>query len=207
MGAAKRRHDQIGRELGDVTLDNGTVTSNRYGGRFGEYLEEYRRSASTSPVPCNGCTACCYYPKIDFEPGLERPEDLEHLDMVPDPERVGWAVLRKREDGGCIHLGPDDQCQVYEHRPLPCRKYDCRIFSAVGVIDHFEGGRLPPVWSFDITELRDQVRELALRIAAAKYVAGKKEWTAGEVVKEAFIGFQEALPEAERLVFSKDKRQ
>lgn len=198
MGAAKRRHQAIGREV--------SQESGRYGGRLGEYLEEYRRTNSTSPVPCNGCDACCYYSKIDFDPAKERPEDLEHLDMSPDPDKEGFAVLRKREDGACIHLGPGG-CEVYEHRPLPCRKYDCRIFSVIGLVDVISDKHRSPAWSFDILNTRDKLRGLALRIAAATYIKKHKDWTAGEAVKAAFIGFQDALPEAEKLYTQAAQRE
>jgi Fe-S-cluster containining protein len=202
MGESKRRHSAIGQEIDTGLSQDGKPISRRYGGRFGEYINEYQRTQSTSPVPCNGCDACCYYSKIDFDPTKERIEDLEHLDMLLDPDREGFAVLRKQENGACIHLGPNG-CEVYDHRPLPCRKYDCRIFSAIGMVDVIDDERRSPAWSFDILNTRDKMRELALRIAAAKFIAKHDDWTAGEAVKAAFLGFQEALPEAERLVLGK----
>lgn len=36
-------------------------------------------------------------------------------------------LIARRADGYCNHLdGEKRQCTVYEHRPLPCRAYDCR---------------------------------------------------------------------------------
>jgi hypothetical protein len=36
-------------------------------------------------------------------------------------------LIARREDGYCNHLDTEQsQCTVYEHRPLPCRAYDCR---------------------------------------------------------------------------------
>lgn len=36
-------------------------------------------------------------------------------------------LIARRADGYCNHLdGEKSQCTVYEHRPLPCRAYDCR---------------------------------------------------------------------------------
>jgi len=199
MGEAKRRHKLIGQEIEAGVSQDGKPAL-RYGGRFGEYLADYRRTKSTSPVPCNGCNACCYYNKIDFEPTKERPEDLAHLDMIPDPDREGFVMLRKRDDGGCVHLGPDGQCGVYEHRPLPCRKYDCRIFGVIGLVDTFDGDRRSPAWSFDILSLKERTEAIALQIAAFKYISTHPIWTAAEAVKEAFLGFREALPKAEKLM-------
>jgi Fe-S-cluster containining protein len=44
---------------------------------------------------------------------------------------VRWDLGRPyfiahRADGSCVHLRPEDRrCDVYAHRPVPCRVYDC----------------------------------------------------------------------------------
>jgi Putative zinc- or iron-chelating domain len=41
---------------------------------------------------------------------------------------------RQREDGYCVHSAEVSHgCTVYEHRPLTCRKYDCRKDSRVWI--------------------------------------------------------------------------
>jgi hypothetical protein len=89
-------------------------------------------------VPCNGCNACCYARRVPVRPERERPDDLLHLDMVPDPDATdsGTMLLRKREDGACIHLGPDG-CSIYEHRPHICRLFDCRGAAIAGLRETF----------------------------------------------------------------------
>lgn len=50
---------------------------------------------------------------------------------------VKWDYLRpyqirKRADGYCTHSDPVTRgCQVYEQRPTPCRRYDCRSDSRI----------------------------------------------------------------------------
>ena len=64
--------------------------------------------------------ACCRlkFPlsKEDLEEGVVK-WDLQHP-----------YVIAKRDDGYCAHMeqGCGGRCTIYEHRPLPCRAYDCR---------------------------------------------------------------------------------
>jgi len=63
--------------------------------------------------------ACCKLPvalsKEDVEEGALR-WDLAHP-----------YLLAQGEDGYCVHLDRETRrCSAYEHRPIPCRGYDCR---------------------------------------------------------------------------------
>jgi hypothetical protein len=98
------------------------------------------------PVPCNGCTECCYHAGVDVNPETEPAENLAHLDLVWREDEQGW-FLRKRADGACVHLGPKG-CTVYAHRPRACRLYDCRIHALGTVLDQFDGGHVQPTWMF-----------------------------------------------------------
>jgi len=100
-------------------------------------------------VPCRGCRECCYHPNVYVDPEREPPENLARLDF----ERRGdgnW-YLRRREDGACVHLGPEG-CTFYQHRPQACRSYDCRWFELFGARDDsFDDGHTPPLWKFHPT--------------------------------------------------------
>lgn len=38
-----------------------------------------------------------------------------------------YRIRQRAEDGYCVHSHPDSHgCTVYTHRPMTCRKYDCR---------------------------------------------------------------------------------
>ena len=57
-----------------------------------------------------------FYPPSEIEWGLDNPGWIK-LDS-------GWNIMgliRKRD--GCQYLGEDDLCQIYEHRPVTCRRY------------------------------------------------------------------------------------
>jgi hypothetical protein len=150
MGEAKRRREAAGRTTTYRDIATGDVREARCGGdpmvirdnvvRMAQELRGGPRFAAK--VPCNGCTACCHYKRVDVYPGQE---DLTHLDVVADDR--GHA-LRKRADGACVHLGSTG-CTVHQHRPRACRQYDCRLFSLFGVAERYDGDHQQPVWLFE----------------------------------------------------------
>jgi Fe-S-cluster containining protein len=64
----------------------------------------------------------------------------------------------------------DNQCSIYEHRPLTCRNYDCRIFPAAGIAAGDEG-KAPITqrirrWTFSCPTPRDRNQHAAVQAAA-----------------------------------------
>jgi hypothetical protein len=104
------------------------------------------------PVSCAGCTACCFFHRVLVYPANEAPEDLAHLELEED--EIGWK-LKQREDGGCVHLGPEG-CTVWEHRPSACRTFDCRVTAIAGAPLVVAAGHTAPLWSFDTTHVKDE---------------------------------------------------
>jgi Fe-S-cluster containining protein len=198
MGEAKRRRNMIGKAAGmGVDPRSGVSFRARYAGRLGEFLAGVRPRRLRAEVPCNGCVACCYHPNVDVDPDRETAETLAHLDLVPHPN--GGLALRKREDGACVHLGPGG-CTIYAYRPHACRLYDCRMYSVIGVSDHYDGDRVAPLWVFETATRADRVQELSLRLAATKHMAANPKWTADELLTAAFQGAAEMLPRAEKVI-------
>ena len=89
-------------------------------------------------VPCGECTACChssYFIHI-------QPNEIETLARIPKELQFPAPGLPK----GHVLLGYDEQgrcpmfdgngCSIYEHRPLTCRTYDCRFFTATGLLEN-----------------------------------------------------------------------
>jgi hypothetical protein len=154
MGEAKRRRMRLGQPIEFMDVNTNEMKTARNAGDPVEFLArliasmaaEDRGERPVANVPCDGCTACCYFHEVDFDPKAERASDLPFLDFVVGDD--GKAVLRKREDGACVHLG-DSGCTVYEHRPRPCRHYDCRGVALVSMVDTFDGDRHSPFWIFD----------------------------------------------------------
>jgi hypothetical protein len=153
-------------------------------------------------VPCNGCTACCHFSRIDVDPSRELPEDLAHLDLIadPDPPVPGGLMLRKRADGACIHLGPDG-CTVHAHRPRACRLYDCRVGAVAGLWETYgTSDQRAPLW---VTEQRtDEQRTWAsgLQFCAQEFVKQRSDqsWVASDAIEYAYAKFRERLPMMER---------
>jgi Fe-S-cluster containining protein len=96
------------------------------------------------PVPCAGCSACCYYAGIPVDKKRDRNR-LPHLLTERGPD--GELVLQRRSDGACVHLG-ERGCTVYEQRPAVCRTFDCRVFAAMGLVERCGPAHLTPDWEF-----------------------------------------------------------
>jgi hypothetical protein len=100
------------------------------------------------PVPCGDCSACCYLR------GHPRGQEArsETLALPADgAEYRRRMVLQRRADGGCVHLG-EQGCTIYEHRPSACRSFDCRAFSAMGLVEHCDPDHRTPDWQFAAPE-------------------------------------------------------
>jgi hypothetical protein len=90
---------------------------------MGEPIDKY----AVPPLPDGGppclvllpiCGArCC---------SLDVPLTTQDLDEGVVRWDHGNPFLLEQEDGRCAHLGPGATCSCYEHRPAPCREYDCR---------------------------------------------------------------------------------
>ena len=77
-----------------------------------------------APVPCSGCTKCCWT-AVMLHPELgDRLEDYQLRVVVPG---IGWKLMQ-RSDGGCGYLGPEG-CTIYDDRPALCRAFDCRQYA------------------------------------------------------------------------------
>ena len=152
-------------------------------GRFSSWLRRIRSAQVTengADVPCGECNACCrsYY----FIP--IRPEETEALTRIPRELLVaapglpaGHVVLGYDEQGRCPML-IDNQCSIYEHRPLTCRSYDCRIFPAAGVAAGDEG-KAPIAqrirrWKFSYPTPRDRNQHTAVE-AATRFLRERAE--------------------------------
>lgn len=164
------------------------------------YVIETRDRAGervSKPVPCNGCTACCDAVKVRVHAARESPEDLQHLDLIPEPDAVvaGSMLLRKREDGACVHLGPTG-CTVYEHRPRTCRMFDCRIGAVAGLREHFGPDNHPsPPWVPAQHNARDRAWTRLLIQASQEYIArqGDAAWEPSDAAEYAYGKLDAAL--------------
>jgi Fe-S-cluster containining protein len=153
-----------------------TAVADVAAGAFSEWAEAARAAQlgdADATVPCDGCTACC---RSSFFVHIG-PEETEALRRIPSALLVrapglppGYMVLGYDERGHCPML-VDDRCSIYEHRPLTCRKFDCRVLSAAGLepdgpAQEALADRVRS-WRFDVRAPRDRVALDALRAAVA----------------------------------------
>jgi hypothetical protein len=75
----------------------------------------------SEPIPCaenlRWCRAVCCALVVHLG-----PDDRAAGIVTPDPDRPD---LLAHKDGICVH-NEAGACTVYEHRPAPCRTFDCR---------------------------------------------------------------------------------
>jgi hypothetical protein len=144
-------------------------------------------------VPCNGCRMCCYHLRIEVEP----QDDIRHLDI--ETHEDGGQTLRRREDGSCVHLGPEG-CTVYAHRPRGCRTYDCRLFSLLGIV---ETAVPVPHWTFSARTREEKAVLFALHMTVVEHSRGGR--VTHEVLQDIITGYEEHLPFAREMVTNMER--
>jgi len=119
-----------------------------------EHEQDKYRLKSEARIDCENrlhfCKAACC--KLAF--ALSR-QDIEERVVKWD---IGYPYMNaKTRDGYCVHLKRGScRCSVYEHRPVPCRAYDCRKDKRIWV--DFDKGIINP----DLESLLDgtQINEI-----------------------------------------------
>jgi uncharacterized protein len=156
-------------------------------GRFSSWLRGARVALvedSGADVPCGECTACCtssYF--IHIGPAETRtltaiPAEL----LFPAPGRPKGTVLMGYDEHGRCPMLRDGRCSIYEHRPLTCRAYDCRVFSAAGIAaDRALITRRTRRWRFTYSTHDDRDQYSAVQ-AAARFVREHAECFPGGAV-------------------------
>lgn len=205
MGDVARRRQMAGKTTLGINIQTGEPLEMRYAGqRLTAYArditERANRKITEQQVPCGTCRECCWYSRVEVFP--EKGDDPERLDTVRADD--GTLVLRKREDGACIHL-TEKGCGVYDHRPAACRAYDCRLSGAMGIVDTFDSGHKSPVWKFHLDTSEDRALAMALTLGAARVMAKNPNFTAHEAAVGAWQGVQENFPKAQEFVTRVDK--
>jgi Fe-S-cluster containining protein len=143
-------------------------------GDFSTWLRSIRSALvkeSGVDVDCGECKACCtssYFIHI-------RPEEAQTLTKInkkllfaaPGLPK-GNVLLGYYENGHCP-MQKDSRCTIYEHRPITCRNYDCRIFAAAGIAAGDEDKALitqqTERWRFDYPTKLDHDQHMAVQAA------------------------------------------
>lgn len=126
--------------------------------------EEFlRQGKATSPnskdIQCaSGCAFCCHLPVALASNEAELlVKTASEQGLVIDEARLRWQaqwateeewVAHSAEERRCVFLGTDRHCQVYEQRPLSCRKYFSTAAPELCDVDRYPKQEIP-IW-FDL---------------------------------------------------------
>lgn len=113
-----KRKREVGKRLVEKLKDNGMGVMLQ-----GSEIDKYKFESDVK-IDCEKrmyhCKAACC--RLGF--ALNR-QDIEEGIVKWDLSRP--YMVRRGKDGYCIHLERSAcRCMIYQHRPIPCRGYDCR---------------------------------------------------------------------------------
>ena len=138
-------------------------------------------------VPCGECNACCrssFF--IHIKP--DETDTLSHIPaelLFPAPGLPEGNVLMGYDEKGHCPMLKKGACSIYEHRPLTCRSYDCRIFPATGIQisgkDKILINRQVERWKFSLTEPEDVELQKAAKKSASFLKNKSKLFPPGEL--------------------------
>lgn len=161
---------------------NATEQPDLPAGDFSAWLRHTRNALLTdsgTEVDCGDCVGCCssfYFIHI-------RPHETLTLARIPAkipvaaPGLPKGNVLLGYDKKGLCPLLINNKCSIYEHRPLTCRNYDCRVFAAAGLVESGDKPRITQriqQWKFSYPEQSDRDEHLAVQ-AAAKFISENAE--------------------------------
>ena len=171
-------------------LISGSGRKHLEAGTFSTWLETTRSALKhdqETDVPCGACNACCrsaYFIHI-------KPDEIDTLAHIPSellfpaPGQPKGNVLMGFDENGHCPMLKDGACSIYEHRPLTCRSYDCRIFPATGI--HVDGKDKSAIvdqvkrWKFSLPEERDNQHLKSVQRSATFLRTRSKLFPEGEL--------------------------
>lgn len=68
-----------------------------------------------SPLDPNFCYSACCYSRVKL-----REEEAEKLGLENVVRKWGNIYLKQKPNQACIYLNEQDQCDIYNQRPLTC---------------------------------------------------------------------------------------
>jgi uncharacterized protein len=179
--------------MGTENLNNAIETD-----VFTEWLTHLEQSFSSDlgmNVDCGECRACCtssYFIHI-------RADEINTLSKIPKELLFpaiglpkGNFILGYNKKGHCP-LFKDNNCSIYENRPLTCRKYDCRILTASGISEDKERELINNQahrWKFKTVSQEDHNKMEAIKCAGKFLIDNEKEFPTDFIPKN---GLQKAV--------------
>jgi Fe-S-cluster containining protein len=145
-------------------------------GDFSCWLRRVRnalRHGTGMDVACGECVGCCtssYF--IHIEPGETATLGRIRKELlVVAPGLPKRHVLLGYDSNGRCPMFANGKCSIYEDRPQTCRSYDCRVFTAAGILpggpDKVEINERARRWRFTYPAEQDREEHLAVQAAAS----------------------------------------
>jgi uncharacterized protein len=151
------------------------VTEERRDLPAGEFSAWLRRTRAAllgeggADVPCGECSACCTTSHF-VHVGPDEAQTLARIPrelLFPAPGLPAGTVLLGYDERGRCPMLTSGRCSVYEHQPLTCRTYDCRVFAAAAITaDREPITRQARRWKFSHPAQDDRDEHAAVRAAA-----------------------------------------
>ena len=158
-------------------------------GDFSSWLRDIWRALvieSGMNVACGECVACCSSSQFIHI----RPEETRTLGriqkeiLVAAPGLPKGHVLLGYDKNGFCPMMINGKCSIYEHRPLTCRNFDCRVFAAAGITAGDSKERITERvkrWKFSCPSTRDCDEHAAVQ-AAAQFIQEHAECFPGKKI-------------------------
>ena len=144
-------------------------------GPFSEWLRAMRTALAGEAgmdVACGDCVGCCtssYFIKVRAHE-TATIERIGANNLRPVPETSNGSQLMGFDAQGHCYMFANGGCSIYAHRPVTCRTYDCRVFTAAGM-DAGDGrdviNERVARWRFEYPDADDAREQRAVRAAAA----------------------------------------
>jgi uncharacterized protein len=124
-------------------------------------------------VACGECVGCCtssYFIHIKPHETGTLARIRKELFVIAPCLPKGHVLMGYDCNGRCPMFA-NEGCSIYEHRPQTCRDYDCRIFTAAGILaggdDKAGINQRVRRWKFTYPTGRDRQEQLAVQAAAS----------------------------------------
>jgi uncharacterized protein len=147
---------------------------NHAAGPFSEWLRAMRTALAGDAgmdVACGDCVGCCtssYFIKVRAHE-TATIERIGANNLRPVPEANDGSQLMGFDAQGHCNMFANGGCSIYAHRPVTCRTYDCRVFTAAGMNagpDRSVINERIASWQFDYPGPRDHEDHRAVTEAA-----------------------------------------
>lgn len=182
-------------------------------GDFSCWLREMRTALATDEamdVACGDCSGCCassHFVQISpHETSTLASIPAEWL--VPAPGKPAGHMLLGYDERGHCPLLAEGRCTIHASRPITCRVYDCRVFTAAGMLaasdQAAEINRRVQRWRFGYPTEVDRAEQRAvlttarfIRDHAASFPGGKVPSDPGQLAMVAIKAYQVFLDDRE----------